>query len=197
MWKRYTNEVLCSHLLEDCFLCFICVIVVLFWVGGRSFASAWTAWLKPASESRAQSKYISAKQIPSYRVVNISGYPIWQIFSAGSRKLTKITFHCKVSLQHSTLAMGLWAHSCKLRKLYKCDKTDKFSNISVSLISMIVGWDGSVSARQAAMLTEAQLASLPEKSGLSLVQFTSLTLIGWGPAVSSWHAGQLQPYKQH
>ena len=50
---------------------------------------------------------------------------------------------------------------------------------------MIVGWDGSVSARQAAMLTEAQLASLPEKSGLSLVHATSLTLIGWGPGVPS------------
>ena len=72
-----------------------------------------------------------------------------------------------------------------MRKLYKCDKTDKFSNITVSLISMIVGWDGSVSARQAAMLTEAQLASLPEKSGLLLVHATSLTLIGWGPAVPS------------
>ena len=45
---------------------------------------------------------------------------------------------------------------------------------------MIAGWeDGSVSARQAAKLTEAQLASLPEKSGLSLVHTTSPTLIGW------------------
>ena len=62
----------------------------------------------------------------------------------------------------------------------------KFSNISVSLISMIAGWeDGSVSARQAAKLTEAQLASLPEKSGLSLVHTTSTNLIGWGPAAPS------------
>ena len=51
---------------------------------------------------------------------------------------------------------------------------------------MIAGWeDGSVSARQAAKLTEAQLASLPEKSGLSLVHTTSTTLIGWGPAAPS------------
>ena len=48
---------------------------------------------------------------------------------------------------------------------------------------MIVGWDGSVSARQAAKLTEAQLASLPEKSILSLVRATSLTLIGGAPAL--------------
>ena len=51
---------------------------------------------------------------------------------------------------------------------------------------MIVGWDRSVSAaRQAAKLTEAQLASLPEKSGISLVHTTSMTLIGWGPAAPS------------
>lgn len=66
-----TNSMLCSHLLEEGFLCFICVIVVLFRAGGGALSELGLPDSSRTLESRAQSKYISAKQIPSYRVGNI------------------------------------------------------------------------------------------------------------------------------